>query len=86
MTVKPLLPGLSGTVLAIASVGLLISCGGKNGGDTSDSAPVTSDFVCDPVGADPVMGGLLNAPLEADVEVVWKEPQHPGAPGPADLP
>lgn len=41
---------------------------------------------CDPVGEIPQVGELYNAPLEADVEVVVKTPQHPGAPGPRDLP
>jgi hypothetical protein len=44
------------------------------------------DDSCDPKGADPVMGMLLNAPVDSDVEVVVKKPQHPGTPGPLDLP
>jgi hypothetical protein len=41
---------------------------------------------CDPVGVDAERGMLLNAPLAADVEVIQKQPQHPGAPGPLGLP
>jgi hypothetical protein len=66
---------------------LLLSCGGTQGGDTADSNPNEGHlFVCDPVGTHPAMGELLNGPLEADVEVIVKTPQHPGAPGPLDLP
>ncbi|MEN0067754.1 MAG: hypothetical protein AAGA48_36835 [Myxococcota bacterium] len=43
-------------------------------------------YECDPVGADPQVGELLNAPLADDVEVIIKEPQHPGNPGPGNLP
>ena len=42
--------------------------------------------MCDPVGATPEVGALLNAPVAADVEIIEKVPQHPGAAGPVDLP
>lgn len=41
---------------------------------------------CDPVGANPEMGMLLNEPLDPAVQVVQKVPQHPGNPGPLNLP
>lgn len=73
-------------VLALA----LGSCTGDDGdalddGESGDDTGGTMDM-CDPVGADPDMAMLLNAPLEADVEVVVKTPQHPGMPGPDGLP
>ncbi|GEM_PF-2651136 len=50
--------------------------------DTSgDGSPL-----CDPVGENAEVGGLLNAPLGDHVQVVHKVPQHPGAPGPKGLP
>lgn len=52
------------------------------GGDTG----MMVEFECDPVGANPEVGALLNAPLDADVEVIMKDPQHPGDPGPENLP
>ena len=63
----------------------LVACGGTKSTDTSDSSVDGDVWVCDPVGADPVMGGLLNAPLADDVEVIVKTPQHPGVPGPEGL-
>jgi hypothetical protein len=32
------------------------------------------------------MGALLNAPVASDVQVIVKTPQHPGDPGPDNLP
>ena len=56
--------------------------------DSDDPSGGTSDgeFECDPMGANPAMGELLNAPVEDDVEVIVKVPQHPGNPGPDNLP
>ncbi|MBX2803831.1 MAG: hypothetical protein KTR31_39510 [Myxococcales bacterium] len=51
-----------------------------------DTGTPTEQWECDPVGANPEMGGLLNAPLEDDVEVIDKTPAHPGDPGPVGLP
>jgi len=48
--------------------------------------PGVIDPSCDPKGANPEMGALLNAPVDSDVEVIVKKPQHPGKPGPKDLP
>ena len=64
----------------------LVACGGTKTTDTSDSSVDVDTWVCDPVGADATMGALLNAPLADDIEVVFKDPQHPGLPGPDDLP
>lgn len=50
-------------------------------GETDDAAEE-----CDPAGPLPEVGALYNAPLAADVEVVVKTPQHPGRPGPSNLP
>ena len=44
------------------------------------------NFECDPVGANPAVGELINAPVADDVEVIVKTPQHPGGPGPDNLP
>ncbi|MBL4634800.1 MAG: hypothetical protein JKY56_13080 [Kofleriaceae bacterium] len=70
--------------------GGLVACGGDGDSSAVDAAGNSSDgdvaFVCDPVGANPGVGALLNAPLDSDVEVVMKTPQHPGNPGPLDLP
>jgi len=49
----------------------------------TDSGPA---YECDPVGDNPAMGELLNAPLDDTVEVIQKTPQHPGDPGPDGLP
>jgi len=57
------------------------AAGTGTGGGGDDAAAM-----CDPVGATPEVGALLNAPVAADVEVIQKTPQHPGAPGPVDLP
>lgn len=53
------------------------------GGTNTDQTPA-----CDPKGANPAMGALLNAPLAADVQVIKKTPTHPnpGNPGPGGLP
>jgi hypothetical protein len=56
------------------------------GNVSSDGGEPSIDASCDPEGADPVMGKLLNAAVDSDVEVVVKKPQHPGKPGPLELP
>lgn len=64
---------------------LLMACGG---GSSSD-AGVSNDAgvpVCDPTTNPEAQGRLLNAPLAAEVEVIQKTPQHPGPPGPNNLP
>lgn len=74
------------TFLAIALLG---ACG-DDGAVTDDNGPGgstgSSSAQCDPVGVEAEVGMLLNAPVEADVEVIIKQPQHPGAPGPENLP
>ncbi len=74
-----------------SSTGGKTSSGGQD--DTAEGGNVSSnggepanDASCDPEGTDPVMGKLLNAAVDSDVEVVVKKPQHPGKPGPLDLP
>jgi len=75
----------------------LSACGddGSDLNDTNDAGGTDSQggtttggigYVCDPVGANPAMGQLLNAPLGSDVQVIIKQPQHPGHPGPTNLP
>lgn len=72
----------------IASVALFFGACGDDGGDDGQNpgADTGTAFVCDPAGANAAMGALLNAPVHADVEVVVKDPQHPGDPGPQNLP
>ncbi|TPV95144.1 MAG: hypothetical protein B7733_11545 [Myxococcales bacterium FL481] len=59
-------------------------------GDDDDAAGDDDDaggWVCDEVGAHPEMGALLNAPVDpAQVEIIVKVYQHPGNPGPLELP
>lgn len=79
------------TLLASVFAGGLAfaACGDDDGGSSADANNTSNDaagFTCDPVGANPEMGALLNAPLESDVEVIVKNPQHPGDPGPDNLP
>ena len=52
-------------------------------GDTDDTPPGPE---CDPLAANVEVGELLNAPVEADVEIITKVPTHPGDPGPLNLP
>ena len=77
--------------LCVASL-LTIACGDDGGGQGNEpdaastfDASVT-EFVCDPMGANPAVGALLNAPLESGIEVIVKTPTHPGDPGPTNLP
>lgn len=79
--------------VGLASVSMLIAaaCGddGANAPDAqmSDAAPdATGGCVCDPVGAFPAQGTLLNAPLKTDVEVLVRAARHPGCAGPGSLP
>lgn len=58
----------------------------QNDDGTTDGDTDGTDFVCDPVGDQPEMNGLFNAPVGDDVEVIEKTPRHPGDPGPEDLP
>ena len=72
-------------------VALSVGCGDDGDGSAGNDAGMNEDggaevYECDPVGANPGQGALFNAPLADDVEVIEKEPQHPGDPGPTDLP
>ncbi len=67
--------------------------GACDGGDESEGSDTdqgetdsVGDLDCDPQGAIPEVGALLNAPVEDDVEVIVKTPRHPGPPGPTALP
>ena len=75
---------------ALASSSMLIACGDDGQSPDDADAGKTDDagtaFVCDPKGANSEVGDLLNAPLESDIEIIVKEAQHPGDPGPTDLP
>ena len=74
--------------LCVASL-LSFACGDDGGQGEADASlgfDADTQFVCDPMGANPAMGALLNTPLETDVEVIVKTPQHPGDPGPTNLP
>ena len=71
--------------LALVLCVALAGCPAEEVTDPTE-APTETAFECDPVGADPVVGELLNAPLDDDVEVIEKVPQHPGDPGPDGLP
>ena len=78
----------------ICSIGaftlLLAGCPAGDDGNADTTGETgegeTEGFVCDPAGANPEMGALLNAPVADDVEVIVKDPQHPGQPGPENLP
>lgn len=80
---------LSYTSLAVAlfaaSAAFVSACNEDEPGMADDDGNVDPEE-CDPEGVDPEMGALLNAPVAADVEVIQKVPQHPGAAGPLDLP
>ncbi len=85
MTIKQI---AKSTLVAAGLVFAFASCGDDDGQVSFDASNVVdaSGFTCDPVGANPEMGMLLNAPVDSDVEVIVKTPQHPGDPGPANLP
>ncbi|MBA3393167.1 MAG: hypothetical protein H0T89_11005 [Deltaproteobacteria bacterium] len=53
---------------------------------TIDAVDAAEGCICDPVGAFPQQGALLNAPLKTDVEVLVRQPRHPGCAGPKNLP
>ncbi len=77
-------------ILAIALAGLsFAACGGDDDLPAADSGTnndAGTTYVCDPVGANADQSALFNVPVAGDVEVIVKEPQHPGFPGPTDLP
>jgi hypothetical protein len=78
-------------LFTLATTCLFVACGDDGGSGNAPDANVGAfdadvTFVCDPKGANPAMGDLFNAPLANDVEVITKEPQHPGDPGPSNLP
>jgi hypothetical protein len=76
-------------VASVFAAGIAVAaCGDDSGGSPDASSNVfdAAGFTCDPVGSNPAMGALLNATLEGDVEVIVKTPQHPGDPGPTNLP
>ncbi len=81
---------ISRTQWSLALAGLVLTltgCPPDGNPSSDDSDDGDSDgAVCDPMGADPQMGALLNAPVADDVEVIQKQPQHPGPAGPDDLP
>jgi len=85
MTIKRI---VKNTVLAASLTLLFATCGDDDGQSTIDASNIVdaNGFVCDPVGANAEMGMLLNAPVDSDVEVIVKTPQHPGNPGPNNLP
>jgi hypothetical protein len=77
------------SALVATCVAGIAACGGDDDAPTADASvrdDASAGYVCDPEGANPEMGMLLNAPLDSDVEVINKTPQHPGDPGPKDLP
>lgn len=78
------------TALLLSGVAtLFLACGddsGKGDADAGEKDSGPEAFVCDPKGANPEMGDLMNAPLGNEVEVIEKEAQHPGDPGPLNLP
>ncbi|MEM7152566.1 MAG: hypothetical protein AAF799_06980 [Myxococcota bacterium] len=78
---------LSAVLVLVSALGLGVSCTEDSGDDaTGMDDEGGEDFMCDPVGANAEMGALLNAPVADDVEVIVKQAQHPGNPGPLDLP
>lgn len=78
--------------LSSMSMLLAAACGddGNNpapDAEMGDAAPdAFGGCVCDPVGAFPAQGTLLNAPLKTDVEVLVRATRHPGCAGPGSLP
>ena len=72
------------TALLMGATGCPSSSSSADGDETGGSDG--GDYVCDPVGDNAAVGELLNAPLADDAEVIQKEPQHPGDPGPDNLP
>ena len=76
----------SAAFTAVLSLSLLGCPAAQGDEETSETSGETGSPVCDPQGANPEMGELLNAPLADDVEIIVKTPQHPGEPGPDNLP
>ncbi len=79
------------TACAISLLMLSLACGDDDADNVTNDDDVSGmtegvPADCDPVGAVPEVGALLNAPVEADVEVIIKTPRHPGPPGPENLP
>lgn len=79
------------TIKSIITCAMALALTGcPEGGKAEDADTGTDDetggAACDPVGANPEVGGLLNAPVADDVEVIVKVPQHPGLAGPDNLP
>ena len=78
--------------LSSASMLMAAACG-DDGNSAADAKMVDAaepdafaGCTCDPVGAFPAQGTLLNAPLKTDVEVLVRPTRHPGCPGPSNLP
>lgn len=69
----------------VATLAAGVSCSDDADG-MGESGDGGTDEVCNPDGPTPEMGALLNAPVEDDVEVIVKTPQHPGPAGPDGLP
>jgi hypothetical protein len=80
------MPFLALAALLLATTACPSSTSSGDSDETAASDDDGSDYLCDPVGDNPTVGELLNAPLADDVEVIQKEPQHPGDPGPENLP
>ena len=72
-------------ILALGAAALALSACGDDD-NKSDGGNTPAAWSCDPVGANPAMGALLNEPVDSGVTVVNKTPNHPGDPGPLDLP
>ena len=80
-------PSFTALGLGLALGLSLLGCPAAQGDEeASETSGETGAPVCDPQGANPEMGELLNAPLADDVELIVKTPQHPGEPGPDNLP
>lgn len=86
MHARSMLPSLLALVLGFALTACPETDDGNGNGDGETGNDDGADGSCDPVGDNPEMGALLNAPVAADVEVIAKTPQHPGPAGPENLP
>ena len=88
----PTVSSLFVRVACVAALATGVACEGKSTPNQNDDSADggtdgdTDGEECDPVGADPDQAALLNAPVSAEVEVIVKQPQHPGPAGPDDLP
>ena len=77
------------TLLTLLTTLALAGCPSTSGDDgdmDTETGDEVGEFECDPVGAIPEVGALINAPVDDDVEIIVKTPQHPDAPGPEGLP